>query len=51
MDIISEISKGKTGKSYQQGTELLVAAGTALKWHLTAERQTGVRLKPRKTRL
>lgn len=51
MDIISEISEGKPGKSYQQGTELLAAAGTTLKWQLTAKRQIGVRLKPRKTRL
>lgn len=39
VDIISEISKGKAGKSYQQGAELLSAADMAPKQHLVAEKE------------
>lgn len=50
LDIISEISKGKAGKCYQQGAELLSAADTTPK-HLRAEKQIVVGLKLRRTRL
>lgn len=45
MGIISEISKGKPGKSYQQGTEQHAADGTARKRQLMAGKQMDGHLK------